>query len=122
MTRAQNKKIISLNEPMSTSCVMIEDYKRRDSQHEPKTTTLNQNRTQQGKNDSDELKTGLNKTKMTLMTTIIKMKKLNYYKVMYPCQLDQVLNLEYPKIPYDNQYHQHPNQSTEDLEEEELHV
>ena len=63
MTRAQNKKIISLNEPMSTSCVMIEDYKRQDSQHELKTTTLNQNRTQQGKNDSDELKTGLNKTK-----------------------------------------------------------
>ena len=90
-------------------CEAIEDYKKLDSQHELQTTTLNQ--------------TGLDKA--TLMTTINQNERcseLNRCKMMYPCQLNQVLNSEYPKIPYDHQYHQHPNQSTEDQEEEELHV
>ena len=55
-------------------CEAIKDYKQLDSQHELKTTTLNQNWTQQNKNNSDELKTGLDEMEMTLMRTIIKMK------------------------------------------------
>ena len=63
------------------------------------------NWTQQSKDDSDELKTGLNKTETTLMTTIIRMKRcseVNCCKVMYPCRLNQVLNLEDPEIPCAN--------------------
>ena len=63
------------------------------------------NWTQQSKDDSDELKIGLNKTETTLMTTIIRMKRcseVNYCKVMCPCRLNQVLDLEDPEIPYAN--------------------
>ena len=86
-------------------CEMIKDYKQLDSQHETK-------------NNDPKLKTGLNKTKttltnwkldstkmrVTLMITIIRLKRcseVNRCKVMYPCRLNQVLNLEDPRTPYD---------------------
>ena len=42
---------------------------------------------------------------MTLMMTIIRMKmcsEVNCCIVVYPCRLNQVLNLEDPEIPYAN--------------------
>ena len=83
-------------------CETIKDYKWPDSQHELQ-MTQNQNRTQQNKNNSDKLKIGLNKMRVTLMITIIRMKRcseVNCCKVMYPCQLKQVFNLEDPRTPY----------------------
>ena len=77
---------------MNTSCVKRKkDYKQSDSQHELKTTTLNQNHTQQNKNNSDEPKTRLDKMEMTLMMTIIKNEKcskLNYYQMIHPMSTD----------------------------------
>ena len=66
-------------------CEAIKDYKQLDSQHELKTTTLNQNWTQQNKNNSDELKTGLDEMEMTLMRTIIKMKSVLSWTIAKWC-------------------------------------